>query len=160
MSSQQGHPSYNSLQNLPSSITPPPILRLGLSFKKGLPSVKVATSRSGYSKWCQPLYGWVSSSSGKNITGEGIRGSMRVRRVGQGATLGDGKVNCWSSEDKLFLNYLCPPSRFPNGVPGPGWASGDSKTFFSHRSHGYSVCCQSLLTLWSVSAFGPLGGKG
>lgn len=32
--------------------------------------------------------------------------------------------------------------------------------FFPHRSHGYSVLCQDLLTLWGVSAFGPLGGKG
>ena len=38
--------------------------------------------------------------------------------------------------------------------------NGMVRLFFPHRSHGYSVLCQDLLTLWGVSAFGPLGGKG
>ena len=55
---------------------------------------------------------------------------------------------------KWFLSYRCPPSGFPNGMPGPGWTQRHGETLLplppSHRSHGCSVLRWVLLVHFEV----------
>ena len=55
---------------------------------------------------------------------------------------------------KWFLSYRCPPSGFPNGMPGLGWTQRHGETLLplppSHRSHGCSVLRWVLLVHFEV----------